>query len=290
MNPLAFSLCWSLALPACAGPAVTNLVLNPREVVTVLVATDRLTTISFPSAIAHLEAAYVSTEAEPPARFQLAFRPGHSFFSVRALGSNATATINVVWNRGTYVFELLPSTAPTLAVNLVEPKKAGGVAGTQPPSPHRLLGLLDTAKAYSLLRVQHPEEVGDVQYAPRRDRYDFGGYEITLEEVFRFPSEDTLVFRIVIHNQAGAPLRYLPQTFRVRAGERTFFAAITDGEGTVPPQGRTPVYFAVTSATDGTRHSLALDNEFVVLMTVPEPSVEPPTPPKRGWLKIFQRR
>ena len=109
--------------------------------------------------------------------------------------------------------------------------------------------------------------------------------------MFRFPSEDTLVFRIVIHNQAGTPLRYLPQTFRVRAGERTFFAAITDGEGTVPPQGRTPVYFAVTSAADGTRHSLALDNEFVVLVTVPEPSVEPPpTPSKRGWPGISQRR
>jgi len=283
------SLLWSLASSVMAGPTVTNLVLNPREVVVVPVATDRLSTVRFPSPLSQIEAAFVSVEGEPPARFQLSFRPGQSFFSVRALGTNLAACVNVVWRTNTYVFELVPSSHPILSLTLVEPVRRDLRMGTQAPTAHRLLGILDTANAYALLRTQHPHEVGDVQYAPRRDRYDFGSYDIVLEEVFHFQSEDTLVFRVMLHNKAEVPLRYLPQTFRVRVGQHTFPAAIADGEGTVPALSRAPVYFAVTSTPDGSRPSLSLNNDFVVLVSVPTPPEKPATEPKRGLLRFLKR-
>ena len=115
MKPLIPSLLLLIPWAAFGQAAVSSVVLNPREVVVVQVAADRLSTVSFPSPISHLEAAYVSLDAEPPSRFQLSFQPGNSFFSVRALG-NARASINVRWNGNTYVFELVPSTQPLLAL------------------------------------------------------------------------------------------------------------------------------------------------------------------------------
>ncbi len=278
-----------LALPALSGTAVTNLVLNPNLVVVVPVATDRLSTIRFPSPPTHLEAAFVSLDAEPPARFQLAFQPGQSFFSVRALSTNFTASVNVMWRTNTYAFELVPSAEPTLSLNLVEPVRRDVRVAKSAPGTHRLLGILDTAKAFPLLRTQQPAEVGDIEHVTKAVRFDFDDYELLLEEVFRFRTEDALVFRVVLVNKTGALLRYLPQSFRVRVGEKTFPAAISDGDGTLPAYSRSTVYFAVATGEDGTRPALAIANDFVVLVTVPAPMRKPSPKPQNGAALLLIR-
>lgn len=271
-----------LAFASGAQAAVISLVLNPQELIPVPISTDRMTTISFPSPISHIEAAYVSFEPDPPNRVQISYKPGSAFFSVRALTTNQLTSVNVRWEGNTYVFELVPSGKPVLALTLVEPMKSKVSPSDQsPPTNHRLLGMLDTAKAFALLRSQQPALVSDIQYERRRTRYEFGTYEVTLEEVFRFQAEDTLVFRVVITNRSQSPLNYLPQSFRVRVGEQTFHASISDGDGVVPPLSKVPVYFTVSSAADGSPAALSIENDFLPFFTiVPDPSMEEP-PPKR---------
>jgi hypothetical protein len=278
MKRLLLDLWLVTATVAGAQPAIIHRVLNPREVVVVPVATDRLTTICFPGPIAQIEAAYVSTNDEPPLRFQLTFQPGQFFFSLRALLPGAAASLNVIYKQQVHVFELVSSPQPILALTLTEPEAEQPRSPRGPAGAHRLLGLLDTAKAYALLRDQHPDEVRDVVCVPRNDRYQFQGYALALEEVFRFAAEDALVFRVVLQNAASAPLRYLPQSFRVRAGDQTFYAALTDGDGTVPPLTNAAVYFAVTSGPEGSPHHLSPQNDFLVLVTVPESPDTPPAP------------
>ena len=261
---------WLLpAALAFAQPAVTNLPANPREVLTVPVGTDRVSLIRFPSPISHLEGAFLATDSEPPARFQVNFTPGRAYFSVRALQANATASVTVIWKQQPFVFNLVASPTPLQALNLVEPvardvRLAGGG-----PSAHRLLGILDTAKAYSLLQAQHPAEVADVVRRACTDRWDYRTYELWLEEIFHFKTEDTPVFRVVFHNQQSQPLTYLPQSFRIEVGRQIYFAAIADGDGFVPPGGRSPVYFAVSSAPDGSRPGLSINNAFNIMFTTP---------------------
>ena len=60
MTRLILSLCLVVAARAAAQPALTNIVLNPGEIVVVPVTTDRLSMICFPSPISHLEGAYLS--------------------------------------------------------------------------------------------------------------------------------------------------------------------------------------------------------------------------------------
>jgi hypothetical protein len=105
---------------------------------------------------------------------------------------------------------------------------------------------------------------------------DFNDYEIQIEEAFRFNVEDTLVFRLVIINKSDTSLIYQPDSFALRAGSRLYPQSISDADGTVPPKGRSIVYFAVTGTPDGGRNELSLRNAFTVLVTRVSPTPPPP--------------
>src|ERR1035441_2187357 len=81
MKPLLIILGVALAVSAGAQPFITNIVLDPHEVIVVPVAQDRLSAIVFPSPIAHLEGAFLALDTEPPARFQINFKPGNPYRS-----------------------------------------------------------------------------------------------------------------------------------------------------------------------------------------------------------------
>ena len=70
-------------------------------------------------------------------------------------------------------------------------------------------------------------------------------------------------------------------------GTLTYCAAISDGDGTVPPLGTAPVYFAIASAPDGSRPGLSIQNEFQIQFTTPllAPASIPPAAPFNPFLK-----
>src|SRR6202140_4244234 len=134
--------------------AIQRVTLDERVVVTVPVATNHVTTISFPGPIAAIDAVGVTADGKTPGQFQLAHTKGSSFVSVRALARKAATNLNIRWNKCTYVFELIESDAPVLALNLEE--QADAIQSPSPVTPARLLALLDKAKMFPLLKEQHP--------------------------------------------------------------------------------------------------------------------------------------
>ena len=239
--------------------------------VSVPVATNRVTTISFPSPIDAIDGAGITVDGKTPGLFQLAHAKGSAFLSVRAIFPKASANLNIRWNDHTYVFELIESNAPVLSLNMAAlptPEETG--AGRAPEvSPLKLLSLLDKAKAFPLLKAQQPESVADVGFTTYDGKplvSDFNDYQIQIEAAFRFNAEDTLVFRVAITNETDAPLIYQPDSFTLRAGNRLYPQSISDASGTVPPKGRSIVYFAVTGTPDGGRNNLSLKNQFTVLV------------------------
>ena len=256
--------------------------LDSNVSIVVPVATNRVTTISFPSAITAIDGAGVTVDGKTPGLFQLAHTKGSAFLSVRALFPKASANLNIRWNDHTYVFELAESDQPVLSVNLdapPTPEEAGGGSGPD-VSPIKLLALLDKAKAFPLLKAQQPESVADVDFTTYDGKplvSDFNDYAIQIEQAFRFNAEDTLVFRLVITNRLDAPLIYQPDSFTLRAGDRLYPQSVSDADGTVPPRGQSIVYFAVSGTPDGGRNNLSLRNAFMVLVT--RISAPPPPPP-----------
>ena len=268
------------AAQAQPSPSIEQVWLDDRVVVSVPVATNRVTTINFPGAITAIDGAGVTVDVKTPGLFQLAHTKGSAFFSVRALFPKATANLNIRWNDHTYVFELAESSQPVLSLNLAAmptPEEEG--TGHAPEvSPIKLLSLLDKAKVFPLLKVQQPESVANVDFTTYDGRplvSNFNDYEIQIEEAFRFNAEDTLVFRLAITNKTDTPLIYQPDSFALRAGNRLYPQSISDADGTVPPKGRSIVYFAVTGTPDGGRNELSLRNAFTVLLT----RLSPPPPP-----------
>lgn len=140
------------ATAAFAEPpeAIQRVTLDERAVVTVPVSTNHVTTISFSGPIAAIDAVGVTADGKTPGQFQLAHTKGSSFLSVRALASRAATNLTIRWNKRTYVFELVESDAPVLALNL-EDRAASEVVQPAPQvTPTRLLALLDKASACAL--------------------------------------------------------------------------------------------------------------------------------------------
>ena len=279
---LSFTISMLTAAVALAdSPAIQQVLLDDRTAVSVPVATNRVTTISFPTAITAIDGAGMTLDGKTPGLFQLAHTKGSAFLSVRALFPKASANLNIRWNDHTYVFELAESDQPVLSLNLEAPPtpEEEGVGHAPEVSPIKLLSLLDEAKAFPLLKAQQPESVADVDFTTYDGKplvSDFNDYEIQIEEAFRFNAEDTLVFRLVITNKVDAPLIYQPDSFTLRAGNRLYPQSISDADGTVPPYGRNIVYFAVTGSPDGGRNELSLRNAFTVLVSRVSPTPPPP--------------
>src|SRR6266568_5938715 len=239
------------ATVAFAGPpeAIQRVMLDERTVVTVPVATNRVTTISFPGPIAAIDAVGVTADGKKTGQFKLAHTKGSSFVSVRALARKATTNLNIRWSKRTYVFELIESNAPVLALNLDDRAATEIVQPAPQVTPTRLLALLDKAKAFPLLKKQQPDAVAGAEARTFNDEpqiTDFNDYEIRIEEVFRFNPEDTFVFHVTLRSKSEREIRYLPESFCVRIGNRLYYQSISDAPGVLPPHSASTVYFAVT--------------------------------------------
>jgi len=261
------------------SPAIQRVRLDDHTVVSVPVATNRVTTISFPGPIEAIDGAGFTVDGKTPGQFQLAHVKGSTFLSVRALTGQAASNLNVRWNNRTYVFELSASDAPVLALNLEAPPPPEELGAGRAPevSPLKLLALLDKAKAFPLLKSQQPESVANVGFTTYDGKplaSDFNDYEIQIEQAFRFNAEDTLIFRVGITNKSDTPLIYQPDSFALRAGNRLYPQSISDSDGQVAANGRSIVYFAITGTPDGGRNELSLKNQFTVLVN----RLSPPPP------------
>jgi hypothetical protein len=247
-------------------------------VYTVPVSRFRVTTINFPGPISAIDGAHVTNDPKIPGLFQLAHTKGSSYLSVRALVQKAATNINVRWNNKTYVIMLVESDTPLYSVIL---SHETDTAHRQPPArvtPTRLLALLDKAKAYPLLKANHPQAVAHVDhvsFAATPRLMDYKQYDVQIEEVFRFNPEDTLVFRVLLRNKTDAPIEYRPDGFALRVGDRTYPQSISDASGTMPPRSEVPAWFAVTGTPNGGRNDLSTKNAFTILLDRIEPAVQP---------------
>ena len=267
------------AVLALAEPpnAIQHVTLDESVVVGVPVATNRVTTINFPGPIAAIDAVGVTADGKTPGQFQLAHTKGSTFLSVRALARKAATNLNIRWNKHTYVFELVESDTPVLSLNLDHPASAETVLTAPLVSPMQLLALLDKAKAFPILKKQHADAVVQAEAKTFGDTpqvTDFNDYEIRIEEVFRFNTEDTLVFHVTLKNKTDREIRYLPESFCVRVGTRLYYQSVSDAPGVLPPHSASTVYFGITGTPDGGRNELSLKNEFSVLVT----RLSPPPP------------
>jgi len=298
-------LIWLLISAAWADPrpdfrAIKQFPLDDRTVYTILISKDEPTTIMFPSALTALEGAGITSDPEAVAPVFLNYTKGRYYFSVRALQEPATAHLNVIWNKHTYVLTLQTDEHPFNSVTFYEPTDPRPELGQQDGvGPTKLLGLLDRAKAYHLLQSQYPEALPQIDTAQPHRRMLYKDFDVEIAEVFRFDPEDTLIFKLLLYNSSNKEICYVPQNLAVRVGVDIYYSSLSDASGVLPPGRINPetkkidpsvslAYFAITGSPDGGRNNLAVDNPFNVIVTrAPSPvtldtAVATPTPPPTG--------
>ena len=283
MNQLAkinlLILLFGLTTAHAADQRVQDFVLDDHAVYAVPVSGTRVTTISFPSPIAAIDGALVTTDGKTPALFQIAHTKGTAYLSLRALAKDATTNLNVRWNNRTYVFELRESAEPWYSVVLQSRPEKGNQA-PRPLTPPRLLGLLDKAKAFALLQSHAPDAVAGVEYRDLRDKpavSDCGDYEVRLTEAFRFADEDTLVFHVTIVNKSDNPLDHTPEKLEVHVGDRVFTPSVTDLASAIAPHESTIGYIAVSGGPAGP-NDLSLKNDFTFVLSRRDSAAEATQP------------
>jgi hypothetical protein len=266
----------AFASAQAAEQQVQDLPLDDHMVYSVPVSALRVTTISFPSPIAAIDGALITTDGKTPGLFQIAHVNGTAYFSVRALAQGAVTNINVRWDDKTYVFELHEN-AESCCYSLILRDDDEKSEIPRPLTPNRLLGLLDKAKAFPLLQQYHPDVIQDAEY---RDCHaqplvtDCGDYQVNLIEAFRFPNEDTVIFQLTVSNKGDKPLQHSPESLQVRVGDQVFYPSLADLPAIVAPHGVASGYIAITGTPDGGRNNLSLKNDFTFVLARLDPKVE----------------
>lgn len=257
---------------------VRDFVLDDHTVYEVPVSGTRVTTISFPSPIAAVDAALTTSDGKTPGLFQIAHTKGTSYLSVRALAKDATTNLNVRWSNRTYVFELRESPEPWYSV-VLEPQPTKNSHVSRSLTPARLIGFLDKAKAFALLKTQQPDAVAGVEQRDLRDHpqlTDCADYEVRLIEAFRFPDDDTLVFQITITNRTDKPIEHTPEKLEVHVGDRVLNPSVSDLTSSIAAHGTASGYVAISAGLEGP-NNLSLENDFTFVLARRDPTVETPT-------------
>ena len=265
---------------------VQDFVLDDHTVYEVPVSATRVTTISFPSPIAAIDAALTTSDGKATGLFQIAHTKGTSYLSARALAKDATTNLNVRWNNRTYVFELRESGQPWYSV-LLEPQPAKSHV-VRPLTPARLIGLLDKAKAFALLKTQHPDVVPGVECRDLRDQpqvTDCSDYEVRLLEAFRFPEDDTLVFQLAITNRTDKPIEHTPEKLEVHLADRVLNPSVCDLTSTIAAHETVFGYIAISTGLEGPK-DLSLKNDFTFVLARHDPTGETPPHASAGKTSV----
>lgn len=249
-------------LCAASGEAIRTYPLDDRIAYTVRVSAAEPTTCLFPGPITALEGANLSTKPEDGPPLLLSHQPGTNFFSVRALQPEANGAVNVIFRGRIYVLSFRAAEEVDRAVSFFETPVTAGR-----PDDATLRSLLGRAKNHALISAQYPALVQAVERVAPQTVTHYPTFTVTLEEVFRFDAEDTLVFRARLAHQNATPLRFDPETLAVRVGPVIYPAEVAEATGEVPARGAATVWFAITGAPEGGRANLSVRNAFSVLVS-----------------------
>lgn len=229
---------------------------------------DGVTTVTFPSAISKI--AGVNVAMDGSSDFVIAAKPGSYYFNIMAQKKGATGTLTVIHNRQTYILYLKQDDSKAYAsVNFAA--SSGGSSSYSGKSvsvtPARLLSLIDMTKGYELFKKRYPSEVRDTVHVKNHRFSNYGKFKIELLEVVRFNREDTLVFKLLMHNESAEEISYDKFSFSAQVGGKTYYMSSADASGVMPQKSATWAFFTITGTPDGGRNNLAPDNEFMVGVT-----------------------
>ena len=265
---------------ALSAQAIRNLPLDAQQVVDLPVSRE-VTTVMFPGPLTAVagtdmlidngrEASEV--EEGTPVRFHVTHAPGANFILVQSLQPEAAGRLTAIFDGAAYVIQLRTVAADSVA-SVIFGK--GAVAGAKrvdaPPEPVKFsprigLSLLDRARAFPVLAKSLPKAVEGVTLRAQNRKIALPDVEITVQEVYRFPKEDAVVFLLRLRNPTDRTVDLAPSTFAARVAQERFEQSIANGPRSLEPGASADAEFAIVGLPDGNRNDLSADNAFTILV------------------------
>jgi hypothetical protein len=239
--------------------------------------TRGVTTVMFPGQIEGIAAGNVAmntvqhnVDGVPVCDFLMSFQPGNYYFSIRALKSEASGTLNIVYGRNTYILKLQENEAE--AMSTVTFSDGDGENGEYPernwtpPSIAVLKGLLDKAKSFEVLKEKYSGAVSQVIVCDNKCMSDYEKFTATIVRCWRFDNYNSLVFMVELKNKTQKILTYKPEKTAFMVLDQRLYPALIDASGVMPAGSTTAAFFVVSSTADGRKNKFAADNEWKVLI------------------------
>ncbi|MDR0533092.1 MAG: hypothetical protein LBH01_03970 [Verrucomicrobiales bacterium] len=251
--------------PLMAGPSVRQYPLDENLVHEVPVALDEGTTVFlFPSKINGIYARKVSLDLSDAADFTMTYQPGQFYFTINARREGVRDVVSVVMGKRVYQIRIRAEREkPVLTASFYQVARQGKAAAV---SPDKLLSLLDKSKLYYQLRQHYPQDAEQIDHISPKNVLCYRDFTVTVQDVWRYEAEDTLVFRVLLKNLSDLPIDYLANEIAVRVGQRIYPAALVDAAGVMPPRSVVPVYFAISGSPEGGRNHLSVNNRWNILV------------------------
>lgn len=247
----------SIALTAQAGPG-KRYPLDDRANYVVRIGTEAPTTVVFPDKIAALDGMNLSAKADDAPPVLLSHQPGTNYLSVRALRPDASAAVNVILRGKVIALTFTAGPEPDRTVTFTEGTPAAAARTDLSRSPTRLLSLLDQAGHYPQLVEQYPALASRIEYQVLSGETPNGAVNSQLKEVFRFESEEALVFHARIENRGTKPVHFDPARLGVRVGSQTFPVTLIDAANELPAHTAAEIWLVLV----GEAADLSLKNTF----------------------------
>jgi hypothetical protein len=254
---------------------IKNFILDKSRTYTIKVAGSKFgtTTVMFPTAIGSVQGANVTDNPGENAGFVFQHNKGSYFFSVLAQKTETKGSLNVVFNHNIYVLRLVTvpekesfSSVTFQSSDQIYSDTATGGSVT----PTIIRDIIEKARMYSVLQTKYPEYYENVERTVQNRLFQYTGYVINLKTIYRFKADDTVVFQIVIKNTTDKTLSYDPHLIAVRLNSRLYYSSVSVASGKIPPNGESPIWFAVTGTPNGGRNEMKADNDWEVLLTATE--------------------
>jgi hypothetical protein len=253
-----------LLLPAEGNASVRTYPLDARTVYTIRLGRDVPTTCVFPGPISALEGANVGLKPDEAPAVLLSFQPGAAYFSLRAQKDGAGGAMNVIFRGQVFVLSLVCGPDADRSVTFLDEPMVGGER--RPATPEVLRGLVKRARHETRLANLFPALASTIERTATRQVTAYRDFTVTIDEVFRFEAEDTLVLALRFENAGDQPARYDARNLAVRVGTEIFPAAFVDATGAIPPRATTRAYVAITGSHNGGRANLSTRETLSVIV------------------------
>lgn len=251
---------------------IKNFILDNSRVYEIKIAGNNTgaTTVMFPSALGAIQGANVTAKAGEDAGFVITYNKKSYFFSLQAQKASAGGSLNIVYDHKIYVLKLVtvPEKEAYSSVTFQSTSQVCSSSGNSGAvTPTLIRDLIEKARLYPVLVKQYPDYYENVEISKRNQLFKYTDYSVELESVYRFKSDDTDVFQIVIKNNTDDTLAFDPHLIAVRLNSKMYYSSVTVASGKIPPHGESPVWFAVTGTSNGGKNNMAADNNWKVLLT-----------------------